>query len=144
MAQPDTKSTVNALSQVRSLAFDLMGTCADWHTSVCQALVSSPLVPGQDIDRSRFAHRWRAGFFRHILDAFERGEQSPDIDIVHRLVLDHMLEDLDVGMEIWDERERRRLVKAWHKQTGKWRRNDRSHDRLWTKPGQMSLMVSTA
>jgi hypothetical protein len=121
-----------------------MGTCADWHTSVCQALVSSPLVPGQDIDRSRFAHRWRAGFFRHILDAFERGEQSPDIDIVHRLVLDHMLEDLDVGMEIWDERERRRLVKAWHKQTGKWRRNDRSHDRLWTKPGQMSLMVSTA
>lgn len=144
MARPEPNSTVGTLSRIRSLAFDLMGTCADWHTSICQALDSSPVVPGQVIDRSELAHRWRAGFFRHILDAFEKGEQSPGIDIVHRLVLDRLLEDLGVGMDIWDERERQRLVDAWHKQTGTLRRSDVMGHSLLLKPGRMPLMVFTA
>ncbi len=67
-------------------------------------------------DYSQLAFDWRAGFFAAIFASFQRGEQSPDIDIVHREVLDRLLLERGVGMDIWDVLVREKLVSAWHHQ----------------------------
>ena len=99
------------------LVFDLMGTCTDWHTSIAFAMSKLPIPANlQASDLAGLAFEWRAGFFKYILDSFARGEESPDIDSVHRKVLDHILIKHDVGYDVWNTGERERLVKAWHSQ----------------------------
>ncbi|ORY25232.1 HAD-like domain-containing protein [Naematelia encephala] len=113
MSQP--KQLPEALQGITSLTFDLMGTCADWLTSIINALSLAPPIAG--LDHDLLARDWRAGFFKYILDSFARGEQSPDIDIVHREVLDGLLADRGVGKE-WGEEVRATLVGGWHRQVG--------------------------
>lgn len=99
--------------------FDLMGTCVDWKSSIVAALERCPpLTPVREgsPDYGQFAMEWRAGFFRDIFAAFERGEGSPDIDVVHRRVLDGMLEERKASEE-WNDDVRSKLVAAWHSQT---------------------------
>lgn len=38
-----------SLRHVRSLTFDLMGTCADWHTSIVEAMESQPKLESSSI-----------------------------------------------------------------------------------------------
>lgn len=105
-----------SLKNVRSLTFDLMGTCTDWHTSIVQLFKSLPSAG--ELDLSALANDWRSGFFQAIFDSFNRGEQSPDIDNVHRQVLDRLLAERGIEERVWGEDARRKLVRGWHCQLG--------------------------
>ncbi|KAL1740331.1 HAD-like domain-containing protein [Schizophyllum fasciatum] len=95
--------------------FDLMGTCVDWKSSIVAALHACPRAPGlPPNDYEELAADWRAGFFQRILAL--AGEQSPDIDEIHRDVLDALLADRGVSADDWDADVRARLVAAWHHQ----------------------------
>jgi 2-haloalkanoic acid dehalogenase type II len=115
-----------AFQEVKVLFFDLMGTCLDWHTSIVDALLhvshvpssdsSAPAENGQSSPQSRFALRWRQGFFDEIHARFESGKEPEDIDVTHRRVLDRLL-DADGaagGGPSWSEAQRQTAVDAWH------------------------------
>jgi phosphoglycolate phosphatase-like HAD superfamily hydrolase len=108
------------LHGIRALMFDLMGTCVDWKSSIVRALEQCPplaLHAREDsTDFGLLAMEWRAGFFKDIFAAFKRDEETPDIDVVHRRVLDGMLERRNASKE-WNEEVRSKLVAAWHSQT---------------------------
>src|ERR1700691_4597570 len=98
----------SSFSGIQALIFDLMGTCADWHTSIVSAMREHPIpLPLVDSDLPALASEWRAGFFRAIIASFKAGEESPDIDIVHARVLDELLEARGVSTaSIWDTKRR--------------------------------------
>lgn len=106
--------------EVQCLIFDLMGTCTDWHYSITCAMKKYPLPPqlSSDAKLTSLAVEWRAGFFKFILNSFAAGEESPDIDKVHSLVLDQILAQRGINREIWDDKTRKELVNAWHYQLG--------------------------
>ena len=111
----------SSFSQVEALLFDLMGTCANWHTSIIAAMKGHPFPPQlAESDLSALASEWRAGFFRSIMSSFNAGEESPDIDFVHARVLDELLEARGIPTDfVWDTKRRADLVQAWHNQTRK-------------------------
>ncbi|KAK4687426.1 hypothetical protein P7C73_g2694, partial [Tremellales sp. Uapishka_1] len=113
MSGEDATVLTGRLSGVRALTFDLMGTCADWHSSLLRIMATLPPI---GVEHSLLATRWRAGFFASIFESFARGEQSPDIDIVHREVLDSLLLEMGRGDVTWSEQERAKLVQGWHRQ----------------------------
>jgi hypothetical protein len=103
-------------TSVNSLTFDLMGTCLDWHSSILTSLRDH--APSQSsLDLSALAHNWRLGFFTYIISSFDKGEQGPDIDMVHRIVLDKLIQENGEG-NIWTEEVRKDLVHSWHRQVG--------------------------
>ena len=108
-----TARQTGPLGNVRSLTFDLMGTCADWLTSVLNVCHTLP-EPVPPCDLPLLAMDWRLGFFQAIFDSFSRGEQSPDIDIVHRQVLDRLIDQREIRN--WNDPHREQLVQAWHHQ----------------------------
>ncbi|GBE84929.1 haloacid dehalogenase [Sparassis crispa] len=76
-----------------------------------------PVPPPLDSsDLITLASDWRAGFFDAIFESFDAGEESPDIDVVHARVLDKLLQDRDVGTDVWDAAVREHLVRSWHVQ----------------------------
>ena len=111
-----TTAQTDRFGNVKSLAFDLMGTCVDWYTSIVTTLDRLPKPP--NVEYPRFASLWRQGFFDAILASFDRGEASPDIDTVHREVLEELLQSHSVGYDLWSESDRQMLVRAWHNQEG--------------------------
>lgn len=98
-----------------------MGTCLNWHSSIVKALPASDLLPsGSELDvvagsqrlltdQSRFALRWRQGFFEEIHGRFERGEALEDIDVTHRRALDRLLHGIP-----WSEVQKQTAVRSWH------------------------------
>lgn len=103
----------------KALVFDLMGTCTNWHSSILLSLQgqpSTPLVPAEDL--SSLAAQWRAGFFAEIHRKFEAQEAAEDIDVTHRRVLDRLLQERGVGLDVWGEDVRKKLVASWHSQSG--------------------------
>ncbi len=103
-------------SPPEALIFDLMGTVCDWHSALLPALSSSPTIP--DLDLRKLAAEWRAGFFTEIQTRFQSGLPAEDIDITHRRVLDHLLEQVGVSYTLWNEEVRGKLVRQWHYQVG--------------------------
>ena len=114
-----------AFQNVQVLFFDLMGTCLDWHSSVIRALPAEHLLSqsfdpqiekGQLTTQSRFALRWRQGFFDEIHARFERGEEQEDIDVTHRRVLDRLLDahPTDGAVGLASESGKQAAVNAWH------------------------------
>lgn len=101
------------LANCRAFAFDLMGTCADWNTSILRALKSCPPTHAA-FSHQELAAAWRAGFFQEIHARFAAELPAEDIDVTHRRVLDRLLDERGVD---WDDAERQRLVCAWHAQT---------------------------
>ena len=107
--------TVMTLADIKVVLFDLMGTCVDWKSSIVAALHDCPHAPGiHPNDYEVLATDWRAGFFERILAL--SGQQSPDIDEIHRDVLNALLADRGVSEDDWDADVRARLVAAWHHQ----------------------------
>ncbi|KAJ7291125.1 HAD-like domain-containing protein [Mycena rebaudengoi] len=108
---------MSAFSSARAIVFDLMGTCTDWKTPLLACLERQPLVPGLDL--AWLATAWRAGFFKEIHRRFELGETGPaeTIDVMHRKILDVLLEDAGVDSAVWGDETRQMLVQSWHSQT---------------------------
>lgn len=79
-----------------------------------------PPSPLSDDDLPSLAMDWRRGFFQAITSSFQKGEESPDIDLVHAQVLDELLVDRGIASDIWTAEHRKVLVQSWHKQLA-WR-----------------------
>jgi 2-haloalkanoic acid dehalogenase type II len=115
---PSTSTSMAAHKQ-KVIFFDFMGTCCDWLTSLLPALQACPphssLTPAESRLRE-LAIAWREGFFREIHARFKRDEPQEDIDITHRRVLDRILEGNGIGLDVWNDSVRDRLVRQWHMQ----------------------------
>jgi 2-haloacid dehalogenase len=106
---------MSAAPQIRVLAFDVFGTCVDWHGSIAREVNALGLV-GQDgvVDGVAFATALRAGY-KPAMARVRSGELGwTKIDDLHRMILDGVLSDLGVRM---DEPARVHLNKAWHRLT---------------------------
>jgi 2-haloalkanoic acid dehalogenase type II len=108
---------VMAASAQKVIFFDLMGTCCDWLSSLLPLLQSLPphpsLEPAQTKSR-QLAIAWREGFFEEIHARFQNGGPAEDIDVTHRRVLNRLLQEWGIGLDVWNEDARSRLVHQWH------------------------------
>ncbi|KAH7064392.1 haloacid dehalogenase [Paraphoma chrysanthemicola] len=97
-----------------------MGTCCDWLSSLLPLLHTLPALPSlvpKDEKLRALALAWREGFFEEIHKRFNAGLEQEDIDITHRRVLDRLLLDRSIGLDVWNDDMRVRLVQQWHVQT---------------------------
>jgi len=98
---------------VRALAFDVFGTVVDWRGSVAREAAAMAAERGIDGDWEAFADAWRAGY-APAMDRVRRGELPwMNIDALHRLILDSIVERFGLGG--LGEAERAHLNHAWHR-----------------------------
>ncbi|KAF9029520.1 hypothetical protein BDZ89DRAFT_715462 [Hymenopellis radicata] len=118
---------------VKALIFDLMGTCADWFSTITNAL-ETHLPPSLLIkdEINVLAMDWRLGFFQEIHARFVAGLEQEDIDVTHRRVLDRLLSDRNIGEHVCNEQLRNALVQSWHVQRA-WPDSIDGLERLKTK-----------
>ena len=95
-------------NQVKVIAFDVFGTVVDWHGSVSREVEAMHL----DVDPGEFALAWRAGYKPAMRDVMERGEWII-LDVLHRRILDSVLQEF--GLENMPEAEREHLNLVWHR-----------------------------
>ncbi|KAG9010532.1 hypothetical protein FRB90_007777 [Tulasnella sp. 427] len=120
-------STPAELRSVKALAFDIIGTCTDWHSVVSACLrthapgssipsTSSPSASDTastvDTWASDFAHNWRSSFFNFLFDLSERQQMMSGAD-VYRITLKQTMEKFQVGEDEWSEEVINDLVKSW-------------------------------
>jgi 2-haloacid dehalogenase len=96
-------------STVQVLAFDIFGTVVDWHGSIVREMARSyPQVNGD-----AFARAWRAGY-KPAMARVMSGELGWTlIDDLHRIILDGILPQFELGQ--LGEEERRHLNRVWHR-----------------------------
>lgn len=103
----------------KTLLFDLLGTCTNWHPSIVAALESAPSIPQlPPSSLPQLASDWRATFFKEIADMRDAGLPAEDIDVTHARALDQLLLQRGVQPKHWDRGVRDGLVRAWHSQEG--------------------------
>ncbi|KAH8820242.1 HAD-like domain-containing protein [Xylogone sp. PMI_703] len=114
----DTNPHDNDFLEVKALVFDLMGTCTDWKTTITGFIESDKILTKylSPIERVQLAIDWRQGFFEEIHTRFRAQLPQEDIDITHGRVLDRLLEQKGIDLNIYGERERNSLIRAWHDQ----------------------------
>lgn len=104
--------------QYRALTFDVGGTIFDWHSTIRDEVAAFAASKSVEVDAAEFANDWRRGLFTDVMPKVRSGELPPmNIDGMHRIVLDTLLEASDFG-EV-SEQERRELNLAWHR-LGAW------------------------
>jgi 2-haloacid dehalogenase len=80
---------------LKALAFDVFGTTVDWHGSIVREGAIWAREKGLNVDWSKFAERWRAGY-KPALEKVRRGKLSwLKLDEIHRRILDEVLADLN-------------------------------------------------
>lgn len=103
--------TTVAIEGVRALAFDVFGTVVDWRGSVIREVAERGLA----VDAGEFADAWRAGYGPAMARVTAGELPWTNIDELHRMVLDGLLERFAVkGL---GEAERDDLNRAWHRLT---------------------------
>ncbi|KAG9011857.1 hypothetical protein FRB90_006975 [Tulasnella sp. 427] len=124
-------STPAELRSVKALAFDIIGTCTDWHSVVSACLqahapsnipsTSSPsasdTASAVDTWASEFAHNWRSSFFNLLFDLNERQQMMSGAD-VYRITLKQTMEKFQVGEAEWSEEVINHLIKSWETASG--------------------------
>ena len=102
------------LDAIKVLTFDVGGTVFDWHRTVRDEIAAMSRGKGFSVDAAEFTNDWRRTVFRDVLPAVRRGELPfMNIDAVHRIVLDRLLEER--GIQGLDEIEKHELTYAWHR-----------------------------
>ena len=102
------------LEGIDALAFDVFGTVVDWRSSIASEGARVGAEKGiEGVDWVAFADAWRGGYTPS-MDRVRRGELPwTNIDGLHRLVLDNLLDEL--GIDGLTEGERDHLNRAWHR-----------------------------
>ncbi|KAL7281088.1 hypothetical protein ACG7TL_004392 [Trametes sanguinea] len=113
---PETAS--GALRDVEAFVFDVFGTTVDWYGNIVRTLAE--YGKGTDEDWDAFAKEWCKGYFKHARSVAESGHGNTNMDVVHRQILDAMLESTRWKhlANIWDDKKRHELVLAWHRSDG--------------------------
>ncbi|MCG8692247.1 MAG: haloacid dehalogenase type II [Minwuiales bacterium] len=101
-------------SRFKALTFDVFGTVVDWRTSIAReakALLGDS--KGLSLDWPAFADRWRDRY-QPAMSKVRDGEMPwTRLDDLHRMNLDELLVELDVGG--LTEAETDHLNRAWHR-----------------------------
>ncbi|KAI0373474.1 haloacid dehalogenase [Pilatotrama ljubarskyi] len=111
-------SPSEALQGVEAYIFDVFGTTVDWYGNITRSIAKS--AEGTDEDWDAFAKEWRKGYFKHARSVADSGHGNTNMDIVHRQILDSMLESPRWKhlASVWDDAKRHELVLAWHRSDG--------------------------
>ncbi|HEV3216315.1 MAG TPA: haloacid dehalogenase type II [Vicinamibacterales bacterium] len=101
------------LASVKALVFDTFGTVVDWRTSVALEVEALAGRKGLNLDGTKFADAWRAGYGPS-MNRVRTGELPwTKLDGLHRMILDRILKDFAVtGLS---EAETDALNRAWHR-----------------------------
>ena len=135
-------------TNVRALVFDVFGTVVDWHGSVAREVRALAKARGLRVNAVKFAKAWRAGY-RPAMDRVLRGEAPfQKIDVIHRAILEDILQQFKVTTLIEEEKAHLNLV--WHR-LKPWPDTVRGLKRLKSKfiiatlsNGNTSLLVNMA
>lgn len=103
---------------IKTLFFDFMGTCLDWHQTITSTLLSVVQMQPTQAEASELALAWRQAFFDEIHRRFEAGKQHEDIDETHRKTLVRILRQSAWSHYNFSEEELAGCVNAWHRQFG--------------------------
>lgn len=101
------------LTGVKALAFDVFGTVVDYRGTIIAEGQALNETHGLSVDWGAFADAWRARY-RPNMDRVMRGDLPwMNLDALHRLALDELLEQFGVSAIV--EEERRTLNRVWHR-----------------------------
>jgi len=102
-----------AVPRVDALVFDTFGTVGDWRTSIIREGALIGRTHALDVDWATFADDWRRGY-GPAMERVRSGELPwTKLDVLHRMLLDRVLEDLSVVALSEDEIER--FNRVWHR-----------------------------
>ncbi|KAJ7143802.1 haloacid dehalogenase [Mycena epipterygia] len=108
------------LRNVQALVFDVFGTVVDWHSSLTRELATLGNKHGTDGNWSDFAKTWRRGYMDQSHEIAQGGTGSLNLDVMHREILDHMLQSSEWKHfgALLNEEEREILTTSWHRLHG--------------------------
>lgn len=97
----------------QALLFDVQGTAADFHSTVCGAArrISAGRYP--DVDWANFVDRWRAGYFSALASAATSRDHWVKVHSVYRAELNRLL--AAEGITVLSDFEREELALAWQR-----------------------------
>ncbi|PIL30019.1 hypothetical protein GSI_07931 [Ganoderma sinense ZZ0214-1] len=110
----------NPLSGVEAYVFDVFGTVVDWYGSVTRALEAFAPESLKSEDWGSFAKEWRKGYGEYTKRVAHGGKGSSNADVMHREILDGMLETARWKhlAPVWGDAQREELVQFWHRLDG--------------------------
>ena len=98
---------------LKALVFDTFGTVVDWRGSVIAEGATWGKAKGINIDWTRFADRWRAGY-APAMDKVRKGRMPwTKLDVLHRIVLDELVKEF--GILGLTEEEKDHWNRVWHR-----------------------------
>ena len=101
------------ISKVKALTFDVFGTVVDWRSSITREGARLGTEKGVEADWARFADAWRGGY-EPAMRRVRTGEHAwTKIDVLHRTILDGLLDEY--GLSSLTEDERDDLNRVWHR-----------------------------
>ncbi|THH30265.1 hypothetical protein EUX98_g3932 [Antrodiella citrinella] len=111
---------MDTLTGVEALLFDVFGTVVDWRGSVTDQLSKSASSAGETGYWDAFVVEWRQNYYQQTRNIANGGSGSTNIDVVHREILDSMLESPNWHhlVEGWDDTRRNESVHFWHTLNG--------------------------
>ncbi|GBE78747.1 haloacid dehalogenase [Sparassis latifolia] len=112
-------SQSESLKGVQALLFDVFGTVVDWRESVSEQLRTRTEGSISE-DWVEFADEWRKGYYKGVRRVAQGGEGPTNIDVMHREILDEMLDSPRWKhlASRWNDDERQELVLMWHRLHG--------------------------
>ena len=103
----------NAYSKIKALTFDVFGTVVDWYSSIVEEGQKFGKIHGIHVDWAQFALKWRAGYGPAMNKVRHRELPWQNIDALHRLILDGLLEEFKI--DSLDETAKEHLNRVWHR-----------------------------
>lgn len=125
LGQPAPTPPSPTSAAIKTIIFDLMGTCTNWHIAVTMALEAQvPRSPDDSEskvteDCRYIALDWRKAFFQEIHRRFQAGDPQEDIDETHRRTLQMVLDSPEWAHRNFfhaDGNAVQEVVQAWHDQ----------------------------
>ncbi|MEE2754674.1 MAG: haloacid dehalogenase type II [Candidatus Latescibacterota bacterium] len=99
--------------EIRALTFDVFGTVVDWRSTIVREATRLGEEKSIRADWAAFADAWRSGY-GPAMNRVRQGELPwTKIDLLHRMILDDLLEAY--GLSGLSESERVNLNRVWHR-----------------------------
>ncbi len=100
------------LGKIDAILFDVFGTLVDWRSSLIDELTAFARSRGLDLHVEALVDDWRRAYLPS-MDQVRRGSLPwTDLDALHRLSLDALLERAGIDLP---EEDRAHLARAWHR-----------------------------
>jgi 2-haloacid dehalogenase len=99
---------------IRVVACDVFGTTVDWRSGVAGQVAEIFERKGVDLDGGAFADAWRDRYLPAMQRVNRREREWAYLDTLHRESLDELLDEHGVAAS-FDDADRQRLVRAWHR-----------------------------